>query len=129
MPSISRRTLLPGLGFALVLAAALAVALTGGGAPEAGLRDDVRTYLRALAAGDAPAAAAFRVDHDPDPERPRAQALVRHAWMIEDQEILEGGEEAFVTVRWIAPGGRRGREIQHWRCLGDHRWAFVALER
>jgi len=127
--AIPRRTLLPGLGLALTVAAAAAVSLAGGRGPEAHLRAAVRGYVGALAAGDAAAAAAWREDGLPEPEQRRATALRGAAWALGGDEIDEGGAQALVEVVWMPPGGREYLEVQLWHMGPGGAWRFVALER
>ena len=129
MVRISRQTLVPGLGFAVVLGLAVVVALGAARRPEAPLRKAVRAYAAALAAGDAPAAALYRADRDPAPEARRAQALSGVYWAVGALAVEAGGDRALVDVRWVGPTGRGQEERQIWAREADDRWFFVALAR
>jgi hypothetical protein len=129
MARIPRQTLVPGLGFALVLGLALAVTLGAARRPETRLREAVRAYATALAAGDAATAARHRADLDPAPEARRAQALRGVHWAIREIRLAPGGAEARVTVLWVGRGGAQQAEHEAWARQDGGRWAFVALVR
>jgi len=129
MVRIPRQTLVPALGFALALALALAVTVGAARRPESALREAVRAYAGALAAGDAAAAAERRADRDPGPEAQRAKALEGVYWAVRAIELAEADDEALVTVLWVGQGGRQQAERQLWAREEGQRWAFVAVAR
>ena len=129
VPRIPRRTLIPALGLALVVAGAVGVTLTAGQAPEAKLRACVRAYLSALQDGDPVAAAGYRIDRDPQAAQRRAATREGAAWVIRGQQILPNGGEAVVYVTWARTEGRSSpHEVQMWQREKQGTWSFVALD-
>lgn len=126
---IRRQTLVPALSLALALGLAFAVTLGAARRPEAALREAAGEYARALAAGDAAAAAARRADRDPGPEGGRARALKGDHWAVREIQVDESGDEARVTLLWVGEAGGQRAESQLWVLDAEGRWAFVALAR
>lgn len=128
MIRVPRKTLLPALAFALALAGAAAVSLAGGRSPEARLRDAVRAYAAALAAGDAETAAAWRADGGAGLDAGGATGLRGYDWVVQGSKLAEGGLRALVEVIWIDPQGHEYGEVEVWGRTQGGGWRFLALQ-
>jgi hypothetical protein len=127
--SVPRTVLLPGLGFTVLLAVALALSRAAEQAPSASLYRAAADYVEAVYRGRGPEAARyFARPVSPEVDLHLARLAGRTGFLLE-LETSPRGDEGLVTVFWADAQGRPlFQERQRWARGEDRAWRIVRLE-